>query len=448
MLDQFTILLNARVNVSLEMSTYSDLLFWSKWTSLSFELHEFAVLASDVVSLNSIARHRVLDQQLALEHINSKYGFCLESLHFVLIGFECELLNPATEGDLKSLAELSLVIGDCYELMFDSALVAPFFDQDRGEYKVSADLSRVLLVGMREVIQGNDSAVLTEWLNQAHALAHQYKSYISKSQSHNTMSKKRTARSESFRLESEVLREKNATLVLQYIGQTEMPLFVVNMLLDYWALKMSVVQRLGQLSVHDWQYYWTFVTRIVRYFKNSEATTRTEVLNHDFDFLYEYFVEEVGESHFTFEMRKFIQQFKAVHLEKLESVHLMKKSKRPKSHFANLSLSSSSLPSTCQSGGVGRVDSRVEVGTQWSVGALFWYECDHLVLPCEIILAPMKSSHEYYVVSFYGGDGLLSFRVSEFEAALSTGQLTRRMTAKECHLEVDASSGSLKRASA
>lgn len=423
-----------------------DLLFWSKWTLCAFRLDSFIPVETSSLC---VERYALLRREIELRHIPATFGVLLTAFLLAREALAAEIIK-------NNKAALS-VVDTTYETLFDAGLNASEFDahlhSPHGEISISRDCVSSTLKKLLNLFAQNtsnselQSELQIEVVNDFIPVFEKYLMYRDRKKKHRSLAKKRLAKSESFRLEMESVQEHNRALIHQYIRHTDVPFFAQSMLLNYWSLKMSVVQNLGQSSLRDWQFYWTFVTRLTRYFKASQASSSARILNDDFEFLYQYFLSEQKGNKITLENAQFCQSFKEFHLQKLEAVESMKKAQRlQKPVYKNTPLKKDFNTSEKENNTQSLQHLKIEQGD------LLWFYDDNFCLPCEVLLAPesvcdtalqqidrdfsvesVAKIHRanVYVLAFDDGKGVLWFSTADFQAAFANGVLCRR-------LEVDA----------
>lgn len=445
-----------------------DVLFWTKWTESTFRLDASLKVkpwSSEFNVCYSVVRH-ALEQG----HLPGPFGVLLSS--FLLVREAVSLIiGPKASAAMSSFDA-------AYWSLFNAGLNSTDFDVHLHLPHGELSVSRECVLGvLEEILQALDQEksqfdVQDIIVSVLVPICDRYVVYREKRDSHRSMARKRLAKSESYRLEMESVHLHNSALIQQYIRHTDVPEFAQRMLLDYWSLKMSVVQNIGESSFHNWQFYWTFVTRLTRYFKASEASSSSKALNEDFDFLHQYFLSEQNRQTMTLENARFLQSFKEFHLLKLETVVCMQKARRlPKlaknqntSKLEDTGFDSKTIAENESHCPTAQAPVRAE---QPKRGDLLWFYGSGLCLPCEVLLAPdsvclpspqyldrhrsqqaggfkpsVKSSvetvtkihrAEVFILSFDDGKGTLSFESDDFYSALADAVLVRRECAAKYH---------------
>lgn len=424
-----------------------DLRFWSLWFCCSSQLDVFFM--DNATNLGQemycSVRREVELRQLPLPYGALLSGFLLVREAVVKSG-----------GCRKTLG----IFDEAFDGMFDSGLRGSSFDahlhSGQGEVGVSSDCVIGLITLVQQGFQGREQLEIpTSVIEELVSICQRYLQFLEKRKKHLELHKQRLAKSESCRLEMASVEAHNKALIQQYIRHVQVPEFAKTMLMDYWSIKMSIAQSMGDNAIHNWQFYWTFVARITRYFKASGASTRSQVLNDDFEFLHDRFLEELSGEPPTFESSKFRYQLREFHLLRLESVRSMQKSKRmqkPSKVTLEKSDAVASRAELCAS---------AEPETPIQRGALLWMKVDELCVPCEVLLAPESicslpdkgSSRrsktnsvskicraQVYILAFDGGKGTLTFDKAQFHDAFQQKILFPRKTAQDrYHRDVSSS---------
>lgn len=420
-----------------QFDIYNDQLFWSQWLEYSVSCDVFfqkimqslqsrqesATQLLDQPKSNGLTMQtqahslhlfQVLQSEVEQNHISMRYAYFLQTLQMMLTYIEWQEKHTLKEKLEKVYFE-----------MFDEALEAPDFEIDQGMIRASMEVitSVYLIVQADQALEDFESV-------QAFSFAcEQFNEYVAKTKRYACLVKNKLIKSESFRLESDLLLLKNQSIIQQYIGQTQVPEFAKRMLNDYWALKMSLVQSLGQGSLFDWQFYWTFVTRFVRYFKINQAISSPSILNDEYDFLSSYLVKEAGGFDMSYEMSKFMYAFRSFHIDRLTMVQQMQKAKRTQKP-RDVKVSSPDYQSASS-----YVDQHGREYSKYKElplepGQLFWYREQGMLIACELTMIYKQS---VFVLSYDHGRQVMSFDKEAMIQFLVNGRLVYRLNSFNCH---------------
>lgn len=420
-----------RAELFFKTDQQDDQLVWTQWLELSWLLADLYQASAEQIShanksqpqssdySHDYSIFQILAREIECQHISMSYGFVLHNVQFAM-----HILSELT--DKKTDESFNVA----YQLMFDAALNSPQVDCMDGLYQCSRAYAEKLIQLILNFYQTAEvsnhvESRQHELLEQCVSACENYLMYQKRFQSHHKLLRIRLAKSESFRIQAQALQNKNALLVQQYMGQTQIPGFAYDMLMNYWVLKMSIVQRLGESSLHDWQFYWVFATRLVRYFKSLEASASKNLLNSEFDYLYSCFCEETG-SEINLSNRQFVYQLREFHLESINSIQSMQRA-RPGVQVKKIT---KQLTATADAG---RSKKLTKAQKTILAGERYWWCENGARLACEVLVSQLENALDQVVLLFDQGKDLLTLDLNDLHAHLDSGVLQTRYSAAQCH---------------